>query len=100
MTFVKTIVAVTAFAAVSAFAGPLDQGMVGGQLKSNVNIGNVNQKNKALLGAAIQELNIGSVNGGKALGNVELTVKMKDVNQDNSALLGYAKQEANIGSLK
>lgn len=84
----------------AAGAGPLDQGMVGGQLKSNVNIGTITQKNSATLGYAKQELNVGSVNGGKALGNVELNVKAKDITQTNSATLGYAEQTANIGSLK
>ena len=101
MKSIKTIVALSAFAAVaSAFAGPLDQGMVGGQLKSNVNVGAINQRNSATLGYAKQELNVGSVVGGKALGNVELTVRTKDINQRNSATLGYAEQSANIGVLK
>jgi hypothetical protein len=94
-------IAFVAFAAVSsAFAGPLDQGMVGGQLKSNVHLGSVNQSNTATLGYAKQELNVGSVNGGKALGNVELNVNAKDINQNNKATLGYAEQSANIGTLR
>ncbi len=84
----------------AAVAGPFDQGMVGGQLKSNVRVGTINQNNKAGLGYAKQELNVGSVNGGKAIGNVELNVRAKDISQTNKAGLGYATQEANIGSLK
>ena len=90
----------TLLAAGSTLAGPFDSGMVGGQLKSNVNVGTITQKNSATLGYAKQELNVGSVNGGKALGNVELNVKAKDITQTNSATLGYAEQTANIGSLK
>ena len=97
----KAIIAVAATVlATSAFAGPFDQGMVGGQLKSNVRVENVNQRNSATLGYAKQKLNVGSVDGGKALGNVELNVRAKSINQRNSATLGYAEQEANIGSLK
>jgi len=97
----KAIIAIAATVlATSAFAGPFDQGMVGGQLKSNVRIENVNQRNSATLGYAKQKLNVGSVDGGKALGNVELNVRAKSINQRNSATLGYAEQEANIGSLK
>jgi len=97
----KAIVAIAATVlATSAFAGPFDQGMVGGQLKSNVRIENVNQRNSATLGYAKQKLNVGSVDGGKALGNVQLNVRAKSINQRNSATLGYAEQEANIGSLK
>ena len=97
----KAIIAIAATVlATSAFAGPFDQGMVGGQLKSNVRVENVNQRNSATLGYAKQKLNVGSVDGGKALGNVELNVRAKNVNQRNSATLGYAEQEANIGSLK
>jgi len=58
----KTIIAIAATVlATSAFAGPVDQGMVGGQLKSNVRIENVNQRNSATLGYAEQEANIGSL---------------------------------------
>ena len=97
----KAIIAIAATVlATSAFAGPFDQGMVGGQLKSNVRVENVNQRNSATLGYAKQKLNVGSVDGGKALGNVELNVRAKSINQRNSATLGYAEQEANIGSLK
>ena len=97
----KAIIAIAAATlATSAFAGPFDQGMVGGQLKSNVRIQDVNQRNSATLGYAKQKLNVGSVDGGKALGNVELNVRAKSINQRNSATLGYAEQEANIGSLK
>ena len=95
-----TLAIASLVAAGSVFAGPFDQGMVGGQLKSNVKVGTITQKNSALLGYAKQELNVGSVVGGKALGNVELNVKAKDITQKNSALLGYAEQTANIGTLK
>jgi hypothetical protein len=74
--------------------------MVGGQLKSTVNVGNVTQTNSAKLGYAKQKLNVGSVDGGKVLGNVELNVRAKNITQSNSAKLGYAEQEANIGSIK
>jgi hypothetical protein len=95
------VIAVSSLIAVgSAFAGPFDQGMVGGQLKSNVRVGTINQNNKATLGYAKQELNVGSVVGGKALGNVELNVRAKDITQTNKATLGYAEQSANIGTLK
>ena len=83
-----------------AAAGPFDAGMVGGQLKSNVRVNTINQNNKATLGYAKQELNVGSVVGGKALGNVELNVRAKDISQTNKATLGYAEQTANIGTLK
>ncbi len=97
----KALIAIAvATLATSAFAGPFDQGMVGGQLKSNVRIQDVNQRNSATLGYAKQKLNVGSVDGGQALGNVELNVRAKSINQRNSATLGYAEQEANIGSLK
>jgi hypothetical protein len=101
-TFAKIALAAAATAIVStaSFAGPFDQGMVGGQLKSNVRLENVTQSNRATLGYAAQELNVGSVNGGKALGNVELNVQARNISQDNRATLGYASQEANIGSLK
>jgi hypothetical protein len=74
--------------------------MVGGQLKSNVRVGTINQNNRATLGYAKQELVVGSVSGGKALGNVELNVRAKDITQTNRATLGYAEQSAVIGSLK
>jgi hypothetical protein len=101
MKALRTTIAFVTFAAVSgAFAGPLDQGMVGGQLKSTVKVGPVNQSNTATLGNAKQELNVGSVNGGKAIGNVELNVDAKDINQTNKAMLGNAEQSANIGALR
>ncbi len=98
--FRTIIVAASLVFAGAAFAGPLDSGMVGGQLKSNVNVGTVSQSAKATLGYASNELNVGSVKGGKALGNVELTVRAKDIDQSAKATLGYASNEANIGTLK
>ena len=98
--FKATLAIVSLIAAGAAFAGPFDQGMVGGQLKSNVKVSTITQKNNVSLGYAKQELNVGSVNGGKALGNVELNVQAKDITQTNKATLGYAEQTANIGSLK
>jgi hypothetical protein len=101
MKALRTTIAFVTFAALSsAFAGPLNQGMVGGQFKSNVHVGSVNQSNTATLGNAKQELNVGSVNGGKAIGNVELNVDAKDINQTNKAMLGNAEQSVNIGTLR
>lgn len=98
---IRTLIAVASFAvASSAFAGPFDQGMVGGQLKTNARVGQVNLNNKATLGYAKQELNVASVNGGKAIGNVELNARTKDITMTNKATLGYADQQANIGSFK
>jgi hypothetical protein len=84
----------------AAFAGPFDSGFVAGQVKSTVRVGEVKQNNRAGLGYAKQELNVGSVNGAKILGNVELNVRAKDITQTNRAGLGYATQTANIGSVK
>ncbi|MBL8443381.1 MAG: hypothetical protein JNK52_04980 [Zoogloeaceae bacterium] len=98
--FAAFAIAASAFVSTLAVAGPLDQGMVGGSLKSTVRIQNVTQDNRATLGYAAQELNVGSVNGGKALGTVEFNVQARNISQTNRATLGYASQEANIGSLK
>lgn len=84
----------------AAHAGALDQGVVLGQVKSNVVVGNVTQVNRATLGYASQELNIGSVNGGKVAGNLNLTVSVGNVHQSNRATLGYSAQETSIGSVK
>lgn len=98
--FAAFAIAASALVSTLAVAGPLDQGMVGGSLKSTVRIQNVTQDNRATLGYAAQELNVGSVNGGKALGTVEFNVQARNISQTNRATLGYASQEANIGSLK
>ena len=94
------LIALSFVAAGAAVAGPLDSGMVGGQLKSNVNVGTVNQTAKSTVGYAANELNVGSVKGGKAIGNVELTVHAKDITQSAKSTVGYANNEANNGSLK
>ena len=86
--------------AATAHAGALDQGVVLGQVKSHVVVGNVTQTNRATLGYASQELNIGSVNGGKVVGNLNLTVSVGNVHQSNRATLGYSAQETSIGSVK
>ena len=98
----KLIVALATVAMTSsaALAGPFDQGMVGGQLRSNVRVDNINQRNSATLGYARQKLNVGSVDGGKVFGNVQLNVRAKSINQRNSATLGYSEQEVSIGSIK
>jgi hypothetical protein len=84
----------------AAFAGPLDGGMVGGQVTSDVKLKKVNLDNKTTVGYAKQELNVGSVNGAKVLGNVKLNVKADDITMKNKSTVGYASQEANIGSIK
>ena len=84
----------------AAVAGPFDSGFVGGQVKSDVKVKKVTLTNKAGLGYAKQELNVGSINGAKVLGNVDLKVKADDINMNNKAGLGYATQEANLGSIK
>ncbi len=101
MNFIKTALVTLSFAAAgAAFAGPLDQGMVGGYVKSDVKIGKLDMNNKAGVGYAKQELNVGSVNGAKVLGAVDLRVQAKDISMTNKTTLGVATQEANIGSLK
>jgi hypothetical protein len=101
MKALKSALLIAAFAVSgSAFAGPFDSGFVGGQVKSKVEVGKVNMTNRAGLGYAKQELNVGSINGAKVLGNVDLKVKAKDITMNNRAGLGYATQEANIGSIK
>ncbi|MFN3987292.1 MAG: hypothetical protein ACK4KV_17480 [Rhodocyclaceae bacterium] len=88
--FAKIAIAATAFVSTLAVAGPFDQGMVGGSLKSTVRIENVTQDNRATLGYASQELNVGSVNGGKALGSVQFNVQAKNISQTNRATLAGA----------
>jgi hypothetical protein len=84
----------------AASAGPLGQGVVMGQMKSNVTVGNVTQTNRASLGYARQELNVGSVNGGKVLGKLELNVHVGNIHQSNRVTVGYSAQETSIGSVK
>lgn len=103
MNLIKTCTAVSLLVGLlgsASAAGGLSQGVVMGQVQSNVVTGNISQVNRATLGYAKQELNIGSVNGGKVVGNLNLTVHVGNVHQSNRATLGYSSQETSIGSVK
>lgn len=106
MKFVKAIIVASALSATPALAaGPFDalkQGYVGGDFKSTVKVDNITSTNKSHgLGLVEQQVDIGSVNGGKAFGKVELNVDAKSVNSTNESKgVGYAKQAVSIGSLK
>ena len=101
MKAIKSALVLSALAISSAaFAGPFDSGFVGGQVQSDVRVKKVTVDNKAGLGYAKQELNVGSINGAKVLGNVKLNVRADDFNMKNTAGLGYATQEVNLGSIK
>ena len=59
-----------------------------------------NLDNRATLGYAKQELNVGSIKGAKVGGNVKLNVRADDITMRNRATLGYAEQEVNLGTIK
>jgi hypothetical protein len=86
--------------AVSGAAFAQSSGSVSGKFQSNVDVKKVNLENRATLGYAKQELNVGSVKGAKVSGDVRTNVKTDEINMRNRATLGYAEQEANLGSIK
>ena len=81
----------------AAFA---QQGSVTGKFQSNVDVKKVNLDNRATLGYAKQELNVGSVKGAKVSGDVRTNVKTDEIIMRNRATLGAAEQEVNLGSIK
>ena len=85
MKAIKSALVLSALAISSAaFASPFDNGFVGGKVQSDVRV-KVTVDNKAGLGYAKQELNVGSINGAKVLGNVKLNVRADDINMKNKA---------------
>ena len=93
----SALIIATLAASGAAFA---QSGSVTGQFRSNVDVKKVNLDNRATLGYAKQELNVGSVKGAKVSGNVQTNVKTDEINMRNRATLGYAEQEVNLGSIK
>ena len=100
MKAIKSALIIATLAASGAAFAQSQGGSVAGTFRSNVDVKKVNLDNRATLGYAKQELNVGSVKGAKVSGNVQTNVKTDEINMRNRATLGYAEQEVNLGSIK